>query len=54
MSLLYLPDSGSHSVKKIMFLDKATYHVLRKMRKIWVTTSCEVGEHHRGHPPMNI
>jgi hypothetical protein len=42
MSLLYLPDSGSHSVKKLMFSDKATCLVFRKMREIWVTTSCVV------------
>jgi len=51
VSLLYLPDSGSHSVKKMMFSDKAAYLVLRK---IWVTSSYIVGEHQRGHPPMNV
>ena len=53
VSLLYLPDSGSHCVKKIMFSNKARYLMLRKMSKIWVT-SCVVGEHQRGNPPMNV
>ena len=27
---------------------------MRKIRTIWVTTSCVVGEHQRGHPKMNV